>query len=217
MSEHKQLKSVHAGVNTGMTVRNASFDTRDGRKPAYRQSQARLLGVVVLVFVILATGVWYVFWRPSSKPLMSTGSNVVVMGVNTGGSKVLTAADFQQVQTNANTLDYSGHYADAQKMLDNSIAQTTDRQQLAALYLLKASHAYYANHITDSLQYAQKSESLSPSAGSARFIAMSAQQLGDKAMAIKYYQLLLNRESNVGPAPSGDVPGIESQIKELEG
>jgi len=46
---------------------------------------------------------------------------------------------------------------------------------------------------------------------------MSAQQLGDKATAIKYYQLLLSRESNVGPAPSGDAAGIEAEIKELEG
>jgi hypothetical protein len=216
MSEHKQLKSVHAGADTGMTIRGGSSYARSGGKPIHQQSQVRLLGLVILVLVVMAAGVWYVFWRPSSRLASPTGSNVI-MGVNLGGSKVLTQADFQQVQTDANALEFSGHYADAQKLLDNSIAQTTNKQQLAALYLLKASYAYYANHIADGLQYAQKSESISPSAGSARFIAMSAQQLGDKTMAIKYYQLLLNREDNVGPAPSGDAAGIEAEIKELEG
>jgi len=212
MSEHKQLKSVHAGVDTGMMVKAGP----PGRKPIHRQSEARLLGLVILVFLVTAACVWYIFWHLSTKPTTPTGSDVV-MSVNLSGSRVLTEADFQQVQTNANTLESSGHYADSQEMLDNSIAQTVNRQQLAALYLLKASYAYYANHIADSLQYAQKSESISPSAGSARFIAMSAQQLGDKATAIKYYQLLLSRESNVGPAPSGDAAGIEAEIKELEG
>ena len=216
MSEHKQLQSVHASVDTGMTIRGGSSRHQGGRKPIHQRSEARLLGVVTLVFLVMAAGVWYVFWHSSNKPSSPAGNNVVT-GVNLKGSKVLTEADFQQVQTNANTLDSTGHYAEAQQLLDNSIAQTTNKQQVAALYLLKASHAYYADHIADSLQYAQKSESILPSAGSARFIAMSAQQLGNKAMAIKYYQLLLNRESNVGPAPSGDAAGIEAEIKELEG
>jgi len=118
------------------------------------------------------------------------------------------------VSQQATGLYLSGDYKQAQQVLSQAISQTGDKTEQGKLYEQKANLAYTNGDYANGLQFAQLAEQLNPTANSANWIAQNAEKVGKKPLALKYYQLELQR---IGKpvTPSGNA-GLKAKIAELQ-
>lgn len=207
MSEHKQVRVV-ASTNRGIVV-------GDGKRHRWRL-HVRLWAIILLVVAIVAAvsgGMW-AYYNDHHRKTTSSSNNMTA----SQGLSVNTVAKDQSITHQALGLALNGQVSAAQQLLSNAIAQTTSAMQKGLLYEQKANIAYGAGSYSQSLQYAQRAESLSPTADSANWIATDAMTLGQKPLALKYYKLELQRMgSTSGVVQGGDSAEIEANIQALGG
>ncbi len=193
---------------------NEAMVTSGHKRSGKNKARAKLLVAAIAALVILcalAAGGVFIFKRLHKAPQPTTGST----------SQRLTAATVskdQSVENQAMALSADGNGTDAQKLLDQALAKTSDKTKQAQLYLDKSSVAINVNQGQQALQYAQKAESLNPTRNSAQMIAETAENLGDKATALKYYKLELQRlQADPKSAGPGDIQATQDKIKGLGG
>lgn len=97
------------------------------------------------------------------------------------------------ISEQADKINFQGDYDKAQAFLDENIAKNTDPKEQSKLYQTKALFALNAKKYQDSLGFAQKAEEINATRNSAVLIARSAEALGNKKLAIEYYQKVLDR------------------------
>lgn len=187
-------------------------------------SQARIhthkrlfvVGIVILVVVVGAVaGLW--FTRSSHKAgNSSTSKTANSQALSTGKGEANVA-----LQNTATQAAQASGPAAGQKVYDQQLQKTTNSADQAQIYLLKSALAGSTaggNDQAAALQYAYDAEKASPSTGTAVTIAQLEEQAGNKANAIKYYNLYLSRvtdaEKNVD---QGDFEYYSAHVKQLEG
>jgi tetratricopeptide (TPR) repeat protein len=99
----------------------------------------------------------------------------------------------QVISDQVQDLKGTGKYDDAQKLLDGQLAAAQSAAEKSDLYVQKSSVANNAGDFTTALDYAQQAEKLQPTSSSAYMIAIAAEGLGNKSLAVTYYQKTLDR------------------------
>lgn len=197
----KEVKAIV--VSPGIVVHSS-------RRRRHRSHLKLREGVLLCFVVLIAIGISiYRLHTPHSNEASTTTVDVT----DSGALTAQTVDKNQSVAHQALGLALNGQQTAAQQLLSAQIAQTNSMIQKGALYEQKANLANDAGNYTLGLQYARQAEDLNPTVNSANLIALSAQLLGNKALAIKYYELELQR---LTPSPvPGEQDQVESSIKAL--
>ena len=139
---------------------------------------------------------------------------VIVFGwywVNNKPKLVAQEAAFNQALTLVNNSGYS----QGQKYLDAQLSASNDVKHKSDIYIDKATLALNNKDYANALQYARQSEALQPTVSSAVVIAQSAELSGDKATAIKYYQITIDRMKQSKLPYDTDIAEYTQKIKDL--
>lgn len=174
------------------------ISTQETKKQSFR---LRLRTVLIIGAIIaIASGAYLLFaWRQAVKE--NTSTDETVRGATDLADR--TAA--------------GGKYDQAQAIIDAEIRKDGDVKLDVDLYIQKAVIALNAKKYDDALAAALKAEGLAASYQTASLVAQIAEQKGDKAQAITYYQYLLDRMTDQQKelAPY-EVEDIQSKIKALK-
>ncbi|QQS20346.1 hypothetical protein IPL85_02775 [Candidatus Saccharibacteria bacterium] len=182
------------------------IDTHTAKRKLRGKKRPLFVIACFIVVAAIAVGGYFLLGRQKTgddkknKPLISANT----VRETTGGT--------HEVQDRAEDLWLAGKNAEAQKLLDDAIAKSTDKVAKGSLYEMKAKLAVDSK---TALEYAEKAESIQPTAGSARLAAQHAETLGNKVLASSYYEKLLNRLSPEQRELAG--PGIRQKIATLRG
>jgi hypothetical protein len=195
MSEQKRL-AVVAIKHSGMIIGDSKHSRR---YRLYVKAWAVVLSCFIVLMVAVVGVVWLVHRHYRA-------------GLTTSGQ---TVSKKPSVSAQALGLALSGNNAAAQQLLNTQITKTHNAVEESQLYVQKASLAYSNGDFAECVQFGQKAESLNPTAASANLIATGAQALGNKTLALQYYNLELGRLGSIGNTP--DKQEIESNIKALGG
>lgn len=176
-----------------------------GRPQFSRQHPAYLIAAVIII-VLLALWGGFAIWNHQTATHLSKLQSA---------AKAQAAHPKPTVATQATTLANTAGYQSGLSYIDSEIAKTTDKKIQGSLYEDKSSLAINDNDYAAALEYAQTAESLNPTANTAQLIAQAAEVLGNKQLAIEYYQKEISRL----PANLDDytIPGIQARIKQLGG
>ncbi len=110
----------------------------------------------------------------------------------------------------------SGDYVGAQLELDSDIKPTTSSKDRAILYESKSLLAYNSKMYQDGLDFAQEAERYQPTANAAYMIAMNAEAIGNKQLALDNYKKALERTPQVTRDNAPDIAATYTQkIQEL--
>lgn len=170
-------KSAHiaGSVNTGMTIGSGQHAERI-------HFQAKLLGVTLFIIIILAAGVWYVFWRSSS----STPGTTVT---STASAPPANTSLEQQAQYYAD----EGQYQSAEQSWQKKLASTTNASDKVAIYYQQSALAVQFKKYADAKKYADEALSLSPdSPGPYAALAQLAEAQNNIPLAKQYWQQAIN-------------------------
>lgn len=138
--------------------------------------------IIAIIFVAIVGG--YLIYKYLPK------NQVVVQPVeNSSTSSSLTISE------QAARLASNGDYNAGQKLLDGELAKRTDDTGQVDIYIGKAVLSVNNKNYDDAFSFALKAEDIAKSRLTSRLIAQIAEKSGDKAKAIEYYQLTLNRYS----------------------
>ena len=185
-----------------------------GKPP--KRGLARLRYVVlavVLLCVISAVGIFFVQRNKSQSNSTATKTDITHQPLDTKESIFPQSKSTQEIQDQAYTFFQEGKPDQAQAVLDAAIAKTNNKIDKGSLYQTKAK--LELNDQQKALQYAQEAENINPTSTTAALIAASAVALGQKELAIKYYQLELDRLTPAEKAAFG--PTISQDIANLQG
>jgi tetratricopeptide (TPR) repeat protein len=153
--------------------------------------------------LVLAFGIGWLITRspkpPVKKPAASSAPAVNYTQPATVGVQV----------TN---LETQGKTTEAEQTLNSKIASATNNTQKGSLYELLADAYLTQNDYSSALKAAQTAEKLAPNADTAQLIAESEAGLGDKAVAIQYYQEAANRYKN-----NGDLSSMQDMQAAIQG
>ena len=186
-------KGVAAAKTSGLIV----GETAHGRRlHLHVKTWGIIAGSIVLVVVLSFTAVHFLH---RSKPTQTAQP----------------PAKKQSIAYQATGLGLTGQYAAGQKLLDDSIAKTSSKTLQGQYYEEKSHLSYESKDYANGLKYAQKAESLHPTTNSAGWIGKNAQMLKEDTLALKYYQLELQRFGK--PINPSDTAEIRAAITALGG
>lgn len=143
------------------------------------------IGVSIFVVVLLISLAYY-FVFINKKNTDSTKTEEVI-------SK---SEERQKNYDSANSIAKGGDYEKAQKQLDSSLSMQKTAEDRSEVYSQKAVLALDNNKKEDALSYAKKAEESYKSQASANIVAQIAEATGDKALALTYFKLALERMTN---------------------
>lgn len=123
----------------------------------------------------------------------------------------------QTVAEKADYLNQQGKYAEAQKLLADSGKSAANPKERSRILESQALLALNAKKYDEAMKYAKESESINPTVSSASMVALIAENSGDKATAITYYELVLARlDDKTKQLDDTTVPYYEKKISELK-
>jgi hypothetical protein len=206
MKTQKRARVI-SSANTGIVV-------SDGMRRGFRFDY-KMWGIGLLVLGVIGMAVAVVTHLDADHRKSTTEDPVH----NKAGLADASPAKGQSASSQAQSFELNGHQSAAQQLLDTAISHATNTKQEGALYEEKANLAYGAGEYTQSIQYAQKAENLSPTVNRANWIASNAQVLGQNSLAVKYYKLELQRlgKSPDSQVQGGDTADIDAKIQALGG
>ena len=102
------------------------------------------------------------------------------------------------VLNDAKALAANGDVAGANKLLDEAIAQSNSTEEQSNYYALKSTNTA-ATDINSSVEDAKKSADLFPSAGVYGYVGELAEQAGNTALAIEYYEKAVKYDNENPP------------------
>ena len=110
-----------------------------------------------------------------------------------------------------------GNYQEAQVVYSQALAIAKLPMEKAKVYVEQSTHDYNTAHFNEALKNALSAEKISPNKQTATLAAMSAESLGDKQQAVKYYELELERTSDPDKRNNpDDYDALQSKIKDLQ-
>ena len=141
----------------------------------------------------------------------------------TNGSKSgQPAAQFQEqpaekTADNADKLAYDGNVQGGINELNNAIKNTTDKNELFTYYSRKATLLLNNNMLSDALVAAKQAYQIDQMSESASLVAQIAEQMGDKATAIEYYQNAIDHIDPTDVYAKSDKDYYTTKIAQLKG
>lgn len=167
--------------------------------------------VIILLTILIGSGVFAYTKTMTDKSYKAgpAGSNA-------------TESDAQEIRPNgpieaAEVLAVNGDYAGAQQALQTELDNSTDNSYKASVLVSMSNLAYNAEKYKDALDFAQKSEGFSPTKSSATLIAMSAEKLNNKKLAIEYYKKVIERINPESPLKEAETQEFQGYINALGG
>ncbi len=131
-------------------------------------------------------------------------------------SKTASTSKLKENYDEANNAVYSGDYSKGQDILDDALNKSTTDVERSTIYIQKSTLALKSSKSDEAIKFANTAEKTYPSRMSAIVLAMSYEGKGDKALALKYFKLVLERfteqERSIAPA---DYEYYQSKVKEL--
>ena len=171
------------------------------------------LGIIVSVLTIILVAAFFFFKPQITAPPRQDSTSTA-------------AQEAQKNFTEADKAATAGDYAKGQTILDDALSNavsnqtatntTTTNSSLSDIYLQKATLALNNLQNQDAVTFAKKAEALNPTRITATVLAQAAEQVGDKALALQYYTLVVARttEQEQQLAPD-DFAYYQSKVKEL--
>lgn len=183
-----------------------------------RPHRKRLLLVGTIIVVVLggvAAGLWFVSQQHSDT---KQAAKTPTMG---GTAESVSRNDpMVALQKTATQTAQQSGVAAGQKVYDQQLQKTTDKNDKAQIYLMQSALAGSTaggNDQASALTYAYDAEKAAPSTGTAITIAQLEEQAGNKANAIKYYNLYLSRMTDAQKqVDQGDFEYYSAHVKQLE-
>lgn len=174
MSEQKPAH-VTASVNTGMSV-------GESQRPGRARFQAKLLGMILAVVILLSAVAWYVFVRPgSSQPNTTANNSVKAPPAN-------TSAD-QKAQFYAD----EGQYAQAEQSWQDQLDSAKDTDTKLGIYYQQSALALKFKHYDDAKKYADAAKQLAPNSPQPYVaLAQLAEAQNNIPQAKQYWQQAIN-------------------------
>jgi tetratricopeptide (TPR) repeat protein len=168
----------------------------------------------IALVVIGASGAMAFYLSQQQSMVGNNGS----AGQNNGSSTTDTSAT-SPVETKAKEADklaYEGNVDAGVKVLDQAISNTTVDSEKATYYSQKATLLYNDKKLDTAISDAIKAFELEKNSGNAAFVGQIALEKGDKATALKYYQLAIDLIDKESPVWNEDVAYYQSVIKDIE-
>lgn len=139
-----------------------------------------LTAIVAILILGVAAGTYYLLHIHKTMP---TKDNVVLAQKPKG----LTPIQYSQ------QLISKGDYSAGQSLLNDQLRTAATPQAKIDIYSQLAVNALNAKKYNEAKDYAQKADTLFPTAGTAYQLAYIAAKMGDRTTARKYYQVAINR------------------------
>jgi tetratricopeptide (TPR) repeat protein len=168
--------------------------------------------IVVLVGVSAGAAVWFSNYQVSKTNQSSNNSG----GDKNQGSP-MQATPAEKTADDADQLAYKGDVQAGVQKLDDAIKNTSDNQELFTFYSRKATLLLNNNDLPGALEAAKKAYAISPGSESGALVAQIAEQMGDKATAVEYYQNAIDHIDKTDPYAKSDTEYYQSKIHELQG
>jgi hypothetical protein len=167
-----------------------------------RLSKLQLGIVIIVVAAALVAGYFFVKYRMISPTVNKSASEI--------------SKESQDRYDKANQAVRSGDYDKGQSLLDDTLNKSTTDTERSGIYVQKSTLALKSSKNDQAIKFANTAEKLYPSRMSAIVLAMSAEKSGDKALALKYYKLVVERfteqERKISPS---DYEYYQSKVKEF--
>lgn len=153
-----------------------------GRHAEHIHFQAKLLGVVLFVFVVLACGAWYIFSRSSDSPSSTAAKSTV------NAPPANTSLE-QQAQYYAD----EGQYQSAEQSWQKKLTGTSDASDKVAIYYQQSTLAVQFKKYADAKKYADEALSLAPNSPEPYVaLAQLAEAQNNTPLAKQYWQQAIN-------------------------
>ena len=192
MFKKKKQSNVPGIVVNGQTSGSAETPKpTTGKKLTLPRLSGKRTLVLAAVLLIVGAGLavaGLLYQRSSDKSARNTDSNSQEVSDYTAAQKAsLDAGNSYNPETGEG-------YQDAIATLDDGLKEVSgDDEETARVYISKASVYMNAKQYQQALDMAQQAEGLDPTSVSSAYIARANAELGNKADAIKYYQLTIDR------------------------
>lgn len=172
-----------------------------------------IIAIIIMVVVVLSSvaAIWWSNYQ-TSKNTQSTNSSK-----SNQSAAQLQQTPAQKTADAADQLAYDGNVQGGVQELDNAIKNTTDKNDLFMYYTRKATLLANNNQLSDALAAAKQAYQINQTSDSAALVAQIAEQMGDKATAIEYYQNAINHIDNTDPYAKSDTDYYKSKITALGG
>ena len=162
------------------------------------------LGIIIVTLTAILVAAFF-FFRP--KPQPSTVASPDALKTAQVSQDLYIAAD------EAATL---GDYGKGQSILDDALNTKTTDTERSEVYGQKSILALDNSVYDEAMTFAKKSEELNPTLQTAHVLAQVAEKSGDKALALKYYQLTVERaDAAYRQLHPDDFEYYQSKVKEL--
>jgi tetratricopeptide (TPR) repeat protein len=193
------MTSADNPTETSVTAGETSAKVSNAPRPLIKRRLTLI--IVVIIIVLVAAGSGYYLWHKHQQKMPSSTLSA--------GQSAVNMAIEQANQGNTNS---------ALNTLNTAINNTTDGAQKSALYVQQASTYENAQNYQAALTSFQKAAQYGGlTYGLAQNIAETAQQVGNKQLAIQYYQKAINLIPANDPVGHADKQGFETAINSLEG
>ena len=177
-------------------------------KLVIKKKYKKPLVIVGAIFLLLLTILLVVVLRPDPK----TSQPKPFTGTADPASAIKPTTPIEKAQA----LAQSGDYEKAQQLLGTEVNNSTDLKEKGALLTEQAVEAYNAGKYDKALGYAQAAEKAAPTRSTSRMIAQSAEQLGNKSLAVEYYQKTIERVNPNSPTKDDDIAELQVAIKRVQ-
>lgn len=164
-----------------------------------------IVGVIILVVLAAGAGIALRWWQDAGQQTNETSE--------TSDDEVPTLPpvvdDLQNLRTEGNEASFN---EDIQVALDNPDYDDPTR---ALIYIQQGSAAYDKKNFQAALEAYMNAENLVHTSETAQLVGYTQEELGDKAKAIEYYQLTIDRLSTDNVLYEADKQYFEERINLL--
>lgn len=162
-----------------------------------------MVAAIILLIVLISCGIFiFVYFSFFTNP-----SNII--------SNSDDANDGYSVSQLANQEAAKGNYSAGQKIIDQELDSTIDEKDKASLYVEKSLLALNNQKYDDADTFAKQAEDIAKSKLTSRLIAQIAEADGDKAKAIEYYQVTIDRYTDSEKASDELAPDYFEDMQKI--
>ncbi len=159
-------------------------------------------GIIIVAVAIIAVAAYFFFRPPSQQTTLLVPDTA--------------AKQSQDKYTQADSAVANGDYDKGQAILTEDLKNKTSDIDRSEVYLQQAVLALNNSRLDDAVTFATKAETLYPTRGTAATLAQIAEKANDKAFALKYYKLTVERTTEQAKQLSpDDFDYYQAKVKEL--
>lgn len=179
---------------------------KDAKKPLNKKKKILIIvGVVLLVLLAAGAGVAVRWWQDTANRGNDTAENQEEL------------ADLPEVVNDLQDLRTEGNNEAFDQELATALENADDDSTKALLYIQQGNAAYDSEDFNTALESYLQADGLEPSNQTAQLIGFTYEELDDKAKAIEYYRLTIDRLDQDSMVYGADKAFFEDKISQLQG